>query len=180
MSALRRASEAPGQLEFSWFGTPWFDESWEEAFAAIGGTSVDLDAALSSFQRRLLLTNAVAISGEEGSGEVAAGTKAPTPNHGPAEQRKGRADIPVAFAYERNRQLDEMRFAMLRVLELVDGYQADQVGREQGTPTGKGKRPLPMDQSPILDWIEWDGPPPESGMCGHGVEFHDKNRGQTE
>ena len=117
---LRQASADPERLEFSWFGAPWFDESWEEAFAAMGGTSTELAAALSSFQRRLLLTNAAAISGEEVSGEAVAGRKRQRSTAARRGSGKAVTDIPVAFAYERNRQLDEMRLAMLRVLDLID------------------------------------------------------------
>jgi len=62
----------------------------------MGGTSVDLDVALSTFQQRLLVALA------EGN-DTEAGVEASLP-----------------FAYERNRQLDEMRSGMLRVLELID------------------------------------------------------------
>ncbi len=92
---LQRAAACLDEDQVSWFGKPWFDESWDKAFAAMGGTIVELDTALSWFQRRLLVTWAQRISGKDGS------------------------EIPVAFAYERNRQLDEMRFAMLRVLDLT-------------------------------------------------------------
>ena len=43
---LRQVAAARDLLSFFWFGTPWFGESWEKAFAAMGGTGVELDAAL--------------------------------------------------------------------------------------------------------------------------------------
>jgi hypothetical protein len=137
---LRRAAAALDEDDLHWFGEPWFDESWEEAFAAMGGTGVELDTALSWFQRRLLVTWAQPTSGMAGSA------------------------IPMAFAYERHRQLDEMRFAMLRVLDLVDGC---------GDDTSRTSRDA---QRPTFIWTEWEGNPPSD--FGHGVKFHDKKRGE--
>ena len=78
-----------------WFGTEWFDEVWEETFKSLGASEADLDAALSSFQRRLVIES-----------------------FGPNRPRDEGVPDPLLFAYERNRQLDGMRSAMLRVLVL--------------------------------------------------------------
>lgn len=116
---LQRAAADLDEDHVSWFGKPWFDESWDNAFAAMGGTSVELDTVLSWFQRRLLVTWAQQTSGTTRSSKpfyywASLVTKV---------QRisgKGGSEIPMAFAYECNRQLDEMRFAMLRVVNLID------------------------------------------------------------
>ena len=114
---LRRAAASLDKGRESWFGTPWFDTSWDKAFAAMDGTNVELDKALSWFQRRLLVTWAqrtISASSEPFFYWASLVTK--------AQRTSGKdgSEIPMAFAYERNRQLDEMRFAMLRVLNLVD------------------------------------------------------------
>jgi hypothetical protein len=122
---LRRATADLDPSDVSWFGLPWSDDSWEKAFAALGGINVELDAALSWFQRRLLLTSAALISAKERNREAGASRKRRSETTAPRKHGKGVTDIPLAFAYERNRQLDEMRHAMLRVLELIDGHQDD-------------------------------------------------------
>ena len=93
---LGRATAHLIRFCFPWFGSSWFDEEWKETFEGLGGTSVELDEALSSFRRRLLV--ALAERGEKEDGVAG----------------------PLAFACERNRQLDEMRYAMLRFLGLID------------------------------------------------------------
>ncbi len=117
---LRRAASALDEDHVSWFGKPWFDESWDKAFAAMGGTSAELDTALSWFQRRLLVTWAQRTSGTTSSSSKPFYYWASLVTRAQRTSGKDGSEIPMAFAYERNRQLDEMRFAMLRVLNLVD------------------------------------------------------------
>ena len=118
---LRLAAKDLDEDRVSWFGRPWFDVSWDKAFAAMGGTSVELDAALSWFQRRLLVTWAQWTSGTTSSSSEPVHYWASLVTKAQRTSGKDGSEIPMAFAYERNRQMDEMRFAMLRVLERVDG-----------------------------------------------------------
>lgn len=82
--------------EHSWFGSSWFDEEWKETLQSQGVGEVELVVALSSFQRRLLLAGAQ--RGRRNGEEV---------------------PFPAAFACERNRQLDDLRNAMLRVRRVI-------------------------------------------------------------
>ncbi|MGA2257126.1 MAG: hypothetical protein ABSG53_20935 [Thermoguttaceae bacterium] len=92
---LARAADRQKWADLGWFGSEWFDEVWDETFKSLGGSEADLDAALSWLQRRLVIANA----------EV-------------KEFQIEGVPVPLALAYERNRQLDAMRSAMLRVLIL--------------------------------------------------------------